>query len=89
MTPKEQNDYKIKWSRFQQKQEKYYERVIRKALTEQVNAFIKTRDVNMIPIFPIYQALLNLYRNVGASWIRLNWRDMEKAGGQLGINERI
>lgn len=89
MNPSEQYAYKIKWSQFQQKQEKYFERVIKKALSDQVDAFIKTKDVNLIPLYPMYEALQRLYKNVGASWIRLNWRDLEKAGGQMGINERI
>lgn len=89
MTKSEQNRYWRQWHRFQQKYEKLYEPKFNKALQIQVDAFIKYRDVMMIPALPIYDVLLKLYRQVGPAWARETRTDINKADGQLGFNERI
>lgn len=89
MTKAEQNKYWKQWHRFQQKYEKLYEPKFKKALQIQVDAYIKYRDVMMIPTLPIYDILLKLYKQVGPSWVRETRMDMTKATGQMGFNERI
>lgn len=89
MTKAEQNRYWKQWHRFQQKYEKQYEAKFRKALQLQVDAFIKTRDLMMIPNIPIYTVLNDLYKTVGPAWVRQTMKGMTKATGQMGFNERI
>lgn len=89
MTKAEQNRYWKEWHRFQQKYEKLYEQRFVKALQIQVDAFIKYRDIMMIPALPIYDVLLKLYKQVGPAWVRETRSDINKANGQMGFNERI
>ena len=89
MTKREQSKYLQQWNRFQQKAERKYEKKFRKALQLQVDAFIKYQDIMMVPAFPIYSVLNELYNEVGPAWVRQTMNDMTKATGQMGINERI
>jgi len=89
MTKREQNRYLRQWHKFQQTYEKKYEAKFSKALQMQIDAFVKYQDLMMIPAFPIYDVLLDLYKTVGPAWVRMTMGDMTKATGQMGINERI
>lgn len=89
MTRAEQSAYWRKWNRFQQKYERIYERKFVKALQAQVDAFIKYQDVNMVPMFPIYDVMINMYETVGPAWAQIARTESVKADGQLGFNERI
>jgi hypothetical protein len=89
MTKAEQSAYWRKWNRFQQKYERIYEKKFVKALQTQVDAFIKYQDINLVPMFPIYDTLVNLYKTVGPQWARVTRTESVKADGQLGFNERI
>lgn len=89
MTKREQNKYLRQWHRFQQEMERKYERQFVKALQLQVDAYVKTQDLFMVPAFPIYTVLNKLYNEVGPAWVRQTRTDMLKATGQMGINERI
>jgi len=94
MTASEQNKYWLNWSRFQQKYEKYFEKKFTQALQAQVKAYIKTQDIMSLPVFPIYDTLVQLYKTVGPAWAREARRESFKyddsfTGGQLGFNERI
>jgi SPP1 gp7 family putative phage head morphogenesis protein len=89
MTRAEQNRYWRQWHRFQQKYEKKYEQKFNKALQLQVDAFIKYKDLMMIPNLPIYTVLNDLYKTVGPAWVNATKSSMTKATGQMGFNERI
>lgn len=89
MTQAEQNRYWRQWHRFQQKYEKKYEQKFLKALQLQVDAFIKYKDIMMIPNLPIYSVLNDLYKTVGPAWVNATKTSMTKATGQMGFNERI
>lgn len=94
MTASEQNKYWLEWHRFQQRYEKAYEKRFVKALQEQVRAYIKTQDIMALPIFPIYDNLLSLYKTVGPAWARVARRESFKYDdtfptGSMGFNERI
>ena len=88
MTNKERNDYWHKWNRFQQKWEKYYTARFTKALKIQAEAYIKTQEMTSIPSFPIYTALVDLYKKVGPSWAKTVLRDGIK-DGRMGFSEEI
>lgn len=89
MTRQEQAAYWRKWNRFQQKQERLYERKFIKALQDQVDAYVKYQDINLVPMYPIYDVLVNMYKSVGPQWAKVVSVDSIKANGQLGFNERI
>lgn len=89
MTKAEQSAYWRQWNRFQQKYERIYERKFVKALQMQVDAFIKYKDINLVPMFPIYDILVSLYQTVGPQWARVTRTESVKATGQMGFNERI
>lgn len=89
MTRAEQSAYWRKWNRFQQKYERIYERKFVTALQAQVDAFIKYQDVNLVPMFPIYDVMVNMYETVGPAWAQIARTESVKADGQLGFNERI
>jgi uncharacterized protein with gpF-like domain len=89
MTNQEQQQYLMKWGRFQQKYEKLFEKKFAKALKLQLEAFIKYKDIMMIPSFPIYDVLLQLYKTVGPAWARTTRTEIKKATGQMGFNEEI
>lgn len=84
-----QNKYWRSWHRFQQKNEKKYEAKFNKALQLQVDAYIKSKDIMSIPIFPIYEVITDLYKTVGPQWVKLSKSTMTKADGRLGFNEQI
>lgn len=94
MTASEKRKYQYKWTKFQQKYEKYFQSQFTKALQEQVKAYIKTQDLMSVPVFPIYDTLMKLYTIVGPAWAREVRVDAYKANdnlpiGQIGFNERI
>jgi hypothetical protein len=89
MTPKEKKIYSLKWIKFQQRYEKAYTGKFISALQIQVNAYIKSRDLMMVPSYPIYDVLLSLYKNIGVDWANFIRRDVNKAEGQMGFNQRI
>lgn len=89
MTRAEQSAYWRKWNRFQQKYERIYERKFVKALQAQVDAFIKYQDINLVPMYPIYDTLLNMYKTIGPAWAGQARTESLKADGQMGFNERI
>jgi SPP1 gp7 family putative phage head morphogenesis protein len=42
-----------------------------------------------VPSFPIYDALLKLYRTVGPAWVKQSRKEYAKASGRLGFSEQI
>lgn len=90
MTQQQQNKQLRKWSRFQQKYEKYYAKKFHAALNFQIDVYLKTQDLMAIPSFPIYDILKNLYLVVGTSWVGSNKRVVTKAAsGSMGVNEEL
>lgn len=94
MTPKENRDYWLRWSRFQQRQENAFTKVFKKALQSQVEAFKKTQDPLLIPSYPIYTALTELYKRVGPLWANevrkdIRGKTITKAMMPMGFNENI
>ena len=89
MTSKEQRQFWFKWSRFQKQYEKVYTKKFVEALQIQVKSYISARDVMAIPSYPIYNVILDLYKNVGPRWVLLNKKMYTKQAGQMGVNEEI
>lgn len=94
MTAAENRQYWLKWSRFQQRQENAFTKVFKKALQAQVEAFKKTQDPYLIPSYPIYTALTQLYKRVGPLWANevrkdIRGKTITKAMFPMGFNERI
>lgn len=94
MTQSEQQAYWNKWSKFQQRYEKLYEPKFKRALKIQLDAFIKTQDPVLLPVFPLYEVLVSLYKTVGPAWARVTRTESIKADdnfvtGQMGFNARI
>lgn len=94
MTSQEQQQYWNKWHSFQQRHEKYFTPKFVKALKIQVDYYIKTQNLMTIPIFPIYDVLMQLYTTVGPKWARVSRTQSFKADdnfvtGSMGFNERI
>jgi hypothetical protein len=94
MTPKENREYWLKWNRFQQRWEKHFTTVFKKALQQQIRAFEQTKDPMLIPAYPIYIALTELYRKVGVLWANEVRKDIRgkvitKAKLPMGFNEAI
>ena len=89
MTLAEQKAFWNKWNRFQRKQEAKYVPKFVTALQIQAKSFNKTQDINAIPSFPIYEVLVNLYKNVGVEWAKATRQSIRKADGLMGFNEMI
>jgi hypothetical protein len=94
MTPEENRLYWLKWSRFQQRWEKYFTTVFKKALKQQIDAFIRTKDPMLVPSYPIYTALNELYKKVGPLWANEVRKDIRiktiiKAQLPMGFNQDI
>ncbi|CAB5218437.1 Phage head morphogenesis domain [uncultured Caudovirales phage] len=89
MNQSDQNKYWLNWHRFQQKYEKAFTSKFTTALQIQVKAYIKTNDLMAVPSFPIYDALLKLYRTVGPAWVKQSRKEYAKASGRLGFSEQI
>ena len=94
MTPKENREYWLKWSRFQQRHENAFTKAFKKALQAQVKAFENSRDPFLIPSYPIYTALKELYSKVGPLWANevrkdIRGKTITKAQSPMGFNENI
>ena len=89
MNANNKRKYILKWNKFQQQYEKYFEKKFATALQLQLKSFIKSQDVMSIPSYPIYEVLLNLYKTCGVEWAKISSKFIKKADGQMGINERI
>ncbi len=93
MNPQERNEFKNKWSSFQQKYENWYLPYIKKALQKQVRQFEETGDVNYITSEPIYKILKHLSDNIAVKWAhrtgihRLKISEVKSL--PMGFSERI
>ena len=89
MTNEDKNTYWRNWSRFQRQYEKRYIPRFKKILNDQIKAFAASKDVLAIPIFPLYNEILDLYYTVGPAWARKVKKTSKKADSGLGFNEEI
>lgn len=100
MTPQEKILYRIKWHKFQQYHENSFTRVIKKALSAQVNYAINYAEgstnqgvwvaaIGQIPVDPMYKAIESLYRTVGPNWAAHTGVHRMKALKPMGFSERI
>lgn len=93
MNPTQRIDYIYKWHRFQQRYERIYTTKFKAALQQQLQQFIKTRNVDHVYAEPIYKVLVDLYKTVGPLWaartgIHRVARE-QKALMPMGFSERI
>lgn len=94
MTPNENMQFWRKWNRFQQRHELTFTKLFKKALQQQVRAFEKSKDPMLIPAYPIYTVLKELYSKVGPLWANeirkdIRGKTITKARLPMGFNEDI
>lgn len=90
MTPKEKDEFWLKFHRFQMRYELMYIGRINKALKAQVQQYISTQNLMNVNSADLYLVLLDLWKTTGATWARhTNPGLYKKAGGQMGFSERI
>ena len=84
-------EYLSKWKSFQARNENHYTRQFIRALQQQINQFVKSKDPNKITSAPIYKVLVDLYKNVGVNWAHKTVLDLrtQKARLPMGFSERI
>lgn len=90
MTKKEQDEFWLKFHRFQMRYEIMYTGRINKALKAQVQDYISTENLMNVNSAGLYIVLLDLWKTTGAAWAKhTNPGLSKKAGGQMGFSERI
>jgi len=85
------SEYIRQWDRLQRRYEATYTAKFKKALQEQVKAYIKSNDLMKVPSYPMYAVLKDLYETVGVAWanrVRLILRQ-DKARMPMGFNAQI
>lgn len=90
MTKKEQDEFWLKFHRFQMRYEIMYTGRINKALKAQVQQYISTQNLMDVNSADLYMVLLDLYKTTGAAWAYSTRKPfVTKAGGQMGFSERV
>jgi len=89
MTPTEQNEFWLKFHRFQMRYELMYTARINKALKAQVQQYISTQNLMDVNSADLYMLLLDLYKTTGPAWAYQTRSLSKKAGGQMGFSERV
>ena len=90
MTIKEQNEYWLKFHRFQQRYEKKYIALITAVLKAQVQSYIKHKDTIYVRSGEMHGLLLKIHQQTGAAWAyHTRGNFILKRGGQMGFSERI
>jgi len=68
MTPKEQDEFWLKFHRFQMRYELMYTPKINKVLKNQVQQYINSRDLIYVRSGELYGVLIDLYKTTGTAW---------------------
>jgi len=89
MNAEERKEYWLKFHRFQMRQELLYTPKINKVLKEQIQAYIKHRDVLYVRSAGMYEVLTKLYLSVGPAWAWNTRSMLTKGDGQMGFSERV
>ena len=90
MTPKEQDEFWLKFHRFQMRYELMYTPKINKVLKNQVQQYITNRDLIYVRSGELYGVLIDLYKTTGTAWAyQTRGLLTKKAGGQMGFSERV
>lgn len=90
MTPKEQQEFWLKFHRFQMRYELMYTPRINTVLKKQVQQYITSKDLIYVRSTELYALLIDLYKTTGAAWA-YQTRGLlnKKGGGQMGFSERV
>ncbi len=91
MTTAEQNEYWLKFYRFQRRHENIYTPKFNRALREQVNAYIATGTMASVSSTPVYKVLNSLYLTISPIWAAAATVQLRtlKVRMPMGFSQRI
>ncbi len=91
MTNAEQTEYWYKYNRFTKSKFNTFYPSVKAALKSQIDFFAKTRNIDLIPMQPIADAIRPLYVEVGRLWAHTAYVSLrqQKARQPIGFNEEM
>lgn len=83
--------YWADFNRLTKRYENLYAVKVNKALRGQIEAYLKTKDIESIQSEPIFEILLDMYKEVGVNWAFQSGKfiRVKKARRPLGFTERL